>query len=96
VPTSIIRTERRTDGSVIGRIGTIARECRSVTLVSDRAVVADALAKGVFILGPEAGMALIERTSGVQGVIVSAKNEVLVSSGLKNRLMLVAPPTDAP
>ena len=76
--------------------GAPARGCRSVTLVTDRAVIADALAKGVFILGPDAGMALIERTPGVQGVIVSAKNEVLISSGLRGRLMLLAPPTDAP
>jgi len=78
------------------RIGEPARGCRSVTLVTDRAVIADALAKGVFVLGPSAGMALIERLDGVEGVIVSDTNEVLVSSGLKNRLMLVAPPTDAP
>jgi thiamine biosynthesis lipoprotein len=77
-------------------VGQPARLCRSVTLVTERAVVADALAKGVFILGPEAGMALIERTPGVQGVIVSAKNEVSISSGLRNRLILLAPPTDAP
>jgi thiamine biosynthesis lipoprotein len=42
------------------------------------------------------GMALIERTPGVQGVIVSEKNEVLVSSGLRGRITLLAPPTDAP
>ena len=76
--------------------GQPARLCRSVTLVTERAVIADALAKGVFILGPDAGMALIERTPGVQGVIVSAKNEVSISSGLKDRLILLAPPTDAP
>jgi len=76
--------------------GQPARLCRSVTLVTERAVIADALAKGVFILGPDAGMALIERTSGVQGVIVGAHNEVLVSSGLRNKLTLLAPPTDAP
>jgi thiamine biosynthesis lipoprotein len=76
--------------------GESARLCRSVTLVTDRAVIADALAKGVFILGPDDGMALIERTPGVQGVIVGAHNEVLISSGLKNRLVLLAPPTDAP
>src|SRR5437763_16015713 len=56
--------------------GQPARLCRSVTLVSDRAVIADALAKGIFILGPDAGMALIERAPGVQGVIVGANNEV--------------------
>jgi len=77
-------------------VGEPARGCRSVTLVTERAVIADALAKGVFILGPDAGMALIERTPGVQGVIVSARNEVLVSPGLKDRLVLLAPPTDAP
>jgi thiamine biosynthesis lipoprotein len=78
------------------RVGEPARLCRSVTLVTERAVVADALAKGVFILGPDEGMALIERTPGVQGVIVSAKNEVSISSGLRSRLILLAPPTDAP
>jgi FAD:protein FMN transferase len=78
------------------RVGEPARGCRSVTLVTDRAVLADALAKGVFILGPEAGMALIEKLPGVEGVIVSATNDVLVSSGLKGKLKVVAPPTDAP
>ena len=76
--------------------GEPARGCRSVTLVTDRAVFAYALAKGVFILGPVAGMALIERLPNVEGVIVSDKDEVLVSSGLKDRLTLIAPPTDAP
>lgn len=76
--------------------GEPATGCRSVTLVTDRAVFADALAKGAFILGPVEGMALIERLPNVEGVIVSITNEVLVSSGLKGRLMMLAPPTDAP
>jgi len=33
-------------------LGEPARQSRSVTLVTNRAVIADALAKGVFILGP--------------------------------------------
>jgi thiamine biosynthesis lipoprotein len=76
--------------------GEPARGCRSVTLVTERAVIADALAKGVFILGPAVGMALIERVPGVEGVIVSDTNEVLVSSGLRDRLALIAPPSDGP
>jgi thiamine biosynthesis lipoprotein len=75
--------------------GQPAAGCRSVTLVTARAVFADALAKGVFILGAEKGMALIERLPDVEGVIVSDRNQVLISSGLKDRLTLVAPPTDA-
>ena len=60
------------------------------------ATIADGLLKGVFIQGPVAGMALIERLPDVEGVIVSEKNEVLISSGLRNTIMLVAAPTDAP
>ena len=78
------------------RTGQPARATRSVTLVTRRAVLADALAKGVFILGPAQGMALIERLPDVEGVIVSAKNEVLVSSGLRNQVTIVHPPTDSP
>jgi thiamine biosynthesis lipoprotein len=76
--------------------GRPAQGCRSVTIVSNSATLADGLSTGVFILGPEKGMALIERLPDVEGVIVSSKNEVLVSSGLKDKLAILAPPTDAP
>jgi thiamine biosynthesis lipoprotein len=77
-------------------LGQPARGCRSVTILTDRAVTADALSTGVFVLGPTDGMALIERLPEVEGVIVSDQNEVLVSSGLKTRLVVRAQPTDAP
>jgi thiamine biosynthesis lipoprotein len=76
--------------------GEPARGARSVTIVSKLAVIADGLSTGVFIMGPLAGMALIERLPDVEGVIVSDKNEVLISSGLRNKVRIVAPPTDAP
>ena len=76
--------------------GQPARLCRSVTIAAASPVLADAVAKGVFILGAEKGMALVERIPDLEAVIVTAKNEVLVSSGLKNRFVLLAPPTDAP
>jgi hypothetical protein len=41
-------------------------------------------------------MALIERLPDVEGVIVTAKNEVLVSSGLKGKILMVRQPTNAP
>jgi FAD:protein FMN transferase len=76
--------------------GEPARGCRSVTIVASRATLADGLSTGVFLLGGEAGMALIERLPDVEGVIVTSNNEVLVSSGLKGRLTLTKQPTDAP
>jgi thiamine biosynthesis lipoprotein len=67
-----------------------------VTRVADSPLVADGLSTGVFLLGPEQGMALIERLPEVEGVIVTAKNEVLVSSGLRDKFVQIAQPTDAP
>jgi thiamine biosynthesis lipoprotein len=76
--------------------GVPARGCRSVTIVARQGILADALSTGVFVLGPQAGMALIERLPDVEGVIVSERNEVLVSSGLTGRLERLQSPTDAP
>ena len=76
--------------------GMPAMKCRSVTIVTDSALLADGLSTGAFILGPEEGMALIERLDKVEGVIVTAANDVLISSGLKGRLEMRHPPTDAP
>jgi thiamine biosynthesis lipoprotein len=77
------------------RTGQPARGSRSVTIVADTSTTADALSTGVFVMGPADGMALIERLPKVEGVIVTDSNEVLVSSGLKSRLTIVAQPTDA-
>lgn len=76
--------------------GEPATGTRSVTIVADRAMLADVLSTGVFLLGPTAGMALIEQLPQVEGVIVSATNQVLISSGLKGRLAMPARPTNAP
>jgi thiamine biosynthesis lipoprotein len=75
--------------------GEPATASRSVTIVTSRAVLADALSTGAFILGPRKGMALIERLPDVEGIIVSAENEVLVSSGL-TPYVTIRTPTDAP
>ena len=76
--------------------GQPARLCRSVTIVAESPVLADAIAKGVFILGPEKGMALVERLPNLEAVIVTAQNQVLVTKGLRDKFIQLAPPTDAP
>jgi hypothetical protein len=50
----------------------------------------------VFVLGPQAGMALIEKLADVEGVIVTDNNVVMVSSGLTGRLERLHSPTDGP
>jgi thiamine biosynthesis lipoprotein len=93
---SFLKNGRRYHHILDPSTGEPARGTRSVTIVANRAVLADALSTGVFLLGPDAGMALIERLPDVDGVIVSDKNEVLISSGLRGKVRIVAPPTDAP
>jgi len=89
-----IRSGRRYHHIIDPATGEPSLGCRSVTIVAASATIADGLSTGVFIMGPEAGMALIEKLPDVEGVIVSSKNEVLVSSGLKGRLTILAQPTD--
>jgi thiamine biosynthesis lipoprotein len=76
--------------------GEPARGCRSVTILSRSAVLADGLSTGVFLLGPQAGMALLKRIPDVEAVIVTAANDVLTTPGLSGRLELLSRPTDAP
>src|SRR5215468_5351738 len=93
---SFVRNGKRYHHIIDPDTGEPAAGCRSVTIVTSSATTADGLSKGVFVLGPEAGMALIQRLPGVEGVIVSSKNEVLVSDGIKGRLTVLSMPTDAP
>jgi thiamine biosynthesis lipoprotein len=90
------RDGRRYHHIIDPSVGWPAQGTRSVTIVADTSVLADALSTGVFVMGPVRGMALIERLPGVEGVIVSDRNEVTVSSGLKGRLIELAQPTDSP
>jgi FAD:protein FMN transferase len=91
-----LRDGRRYHHILDPRSGEPTRGCRSVTIVAESATIADALSTGVFVLGPDKGMALIERLPKVEGVIVTHENRVLISSGLKGRLAMLAQPTDAP
>jgi thiamine biosynthesis lipoprotein len=67
------------------RTGYPADRCQSVTIIAPSTAFADALAKGVFILGPEEGMALAERCEGVEAVVVAADGTVTLSKGLRKK-----------
>jgi thiamine biosynthesis lipoprotein len=88
-----IRDGRRYHHILDPATGEPAMRSRSVTIMAKSATVSDGLSTGVFILGAEKGMALIERLEDVEGVIVTADNQVKVSSGLEGRLALLSAPT---
>ena len=79
------------------------RLCQSVTVVASEGVVADGLDTGIFVMGPEKGIQLVESLPAVEAVIVDSQGYVSVSSGLKGRLEMIVParshlepPTTAP
>ncbi|MCP4199514.1 MAG: FAD:protein FMN transferase [Proteobacteria bacterium] len=60
----------------------------SVTVIAKKATWADGVATGIFALGPENGMALIESDPDLEGLIVDTDLNVHVSSGLKQQITL--------
>jgi FAD:protein FMN transferase len=62
-----------------------ANACRSVTVVAAEAMLADALATAAFVLGPIAGLPLIE-SFGAEGLMVDHAGAVHVSAGLRERI----------
>lgn len=64
------------------RTGQPARDCQSVTVVAGEAMLADALATAAFVLGPARGIELL-RQQQVEGIIVTADGELLVTAGLQ-------------
>lgn len=57
------------------------RDCHSVTILAEKCIDADALSTAVFVMGPTAGTAFINRTPGTQSLIVTASNQKIRSSG---------------
>lgn len=78
-----VKDGRRYNHIIDPRTGYPADQVQSATVLAPVLAYADALATGVFVLGPERGMALIEKLEGVEGIIVDAKGEVHVSKGLE-------------
>jgi thiamine biosynthesis lipoprotein len=65
-----------------------ARGCQSVTVIAQEGIWADGLDTGIFVLGPERGMELVEHLDNVEAIIVDNAGRVLVSSGLQHRVRL--------
>lgn len=66
-----------------------AQGCQSVTVVAREGVLADGLDTGIFVMGPRRGMELVEKLAGVEAVIVDREGNILISSGLKDRIQIV-------
>ncbi|MDZ7780810.1 MAG: FAD:protein FMN transferase [Gemmatimonadota bacterium] len=63
------------------RTGRSPEHTSSVTVVTDTAMDADALSTALLVLGPEAGLAMLERVPGAEGLIVAKDGERFASEG---------------
>jgi thiamine biosynthesis lipoprotein len=75
------------------RTGFPARRARSVTLLARDSFTADALDTGIFVVGAERGMKIVDGVPELEAVIVDDKNQVHISPGLHGRLFKRADPT---
>ena len=65
-----------------------ARGCQSVSVIAKDGIWADGLDTGIFVLGPERGMELVEQLDNIEAIIIDDGGQVLISSGLRNRVLL--------
>jgi thiamine biosynthesis lipoprotein len=91
---SYVIDQRRYHHIIDPHTGYPATASRSVTVWADDATTADAIDDAVFILGPEAGLKLVEATPGVGVVIVDKHNKVWISPRLEGKVHVTRPPTD--
>ena len=62
-----------------------ASTCRSVSVVTDKAVYADAFSTAIFVLGPERGMKLAKEL-GLDALIIDSSGIAYMTDGLKGEL----------
>jgi thiamine biosynthesis lipoprotein len=91
---SFVLDGRRYHHIIDPKTGYPATASREVTIFAPTAFLADALDDAVFILGPQKGMALVEKFPGCAALIVDAKNQVWTSKSLEGKLQRTAAPTD--
>ena len=91
---SYVLGNRRYHHIIDPHTGYPATASRSVTVWAEDATTADAIDDAVFILGPEAGLKLVEATPGVGVVIVDKHNKVWVSPRLEGKVHVTRLPSD--
>jgi FAD:protein FMN transferase len=57
-------------------------------VIAREGVWADGLDTGIFVMGAELGMRLVETLPDVEAIIVDADGRLLVSSGLQQRIRM--------
>jgi len=89
----VLRDGKRYHHILDARTGFPVTSTRSVTVLANSSFEADLWDTMLFVMGPEKAMALVEKTEGIEAVIIDANNEVHISSGLRDKLTKVHDPS---
>lgn len=82
-----IMNGRRFHHLISPKTGYPSGECRSVSIIATDGAFADAFATGIFILGPETGVKILEEI-GLEGIIIDRKGSLHTTPGIRERLEL--------
>jgi thiamine biosynthesis lipoprotein len=73
------------------KTGDSARASWSVTILGPDATFTDAMSTSVFVLGPDRGLALIDRLPGIDAIVIDADGELRYSADLAELINPAAP-----
>jgi thiamine biosynthesis lipoprotein len=85
-----VKNGKRYHHIVDPKMGYPAEALSGITLIHPDPLVADAWNTALFVLGPEKGLEVVEKTSGMETIMVTTSGEVLYSSGFRDRLKKIS------
>ena len=86
-----VRDGQRVHHLIDPATGRPARGARSVTVLAADGLCAEALSKTVFVLGPDRGLALVERMPGADAVVVDVDGRLRATAGLQDAATAARP-----
>jgi thiamine biosynthesis lipoprotein len=66
------------------RTGRPVKGIKSVTIISPSAELSDGLATAVTVMGPDAGLHLLNQLPGVHGIVIDGRDRVLTTDKIKH------------
>lgn len=69
-----------------------ADEALSCSIITDRPVVADAMATAIFAMGIEKGLRLLEDNADIEGILIDLDGQPHITQGLENQFVITNDP----
>ena len=64
--------------------------CSSDLIISDNSIDGDGLSTGVYIMGVQKAIKLIEEIEGIDAILITKSKEIYVTSGMKGKFEITS------